>query len=1107
MTERQKNKVDGIIKLTISSFEVADVFPESIARDLVISLAKVFNIDITKEKADYIVDEIIKNEPIIYDSGYEALAYIIERIGWITAEYFDSKKNINNLDSYINDKFMIEEQNRKCEEIINDYKIKLGEVDISLLINPFSSIFQSVHQYAVENITYMTISLAKVFNKDITEEEAKKIVSVLKDTEKRQDIESIGWAIANYFLPRKIEKIINSYEEKYKKEFKEINTLGFHIDGQHTSPIVRMFGIIVAGISFFEFEFGQSEEYLNEYSEFLVKSNNIAGENIIDLTVALSEVFNRNMTKEEAEKLLFTKDIEEDWQSKHSDKFYKSTKEFEYIIELYIKNSPFYNSKLDTIFSFGMLPHNINLYMFIFESVGWAIANYFNGKENYNNKNNEEENKNFNKENKINNVVENTAKEKIMIAKDYNQYKKEILDLYNDYVKTFESFGKKVDESVSKTADKIKKEVFNLMVLGEAKSGKSTFINAYLGEEILPMDELQCTSSIIEIKRGDKFELKAQKASGEEIIKTEFNEITQFLQTHAAISDEYRKIPITTINNWLLEYKDKKISENDIKDFLNEKEVKEANIFKIDEKEYKDLICKYINENASKWKEIIIKIEITYILPEAMQGITIIDSPGVGAGGNVGKITEDYIIKEADAIIFIKPLVGQALENNSFQELIRIRNKITDKKKELMFLVFTGKCRDLDDFGFEKLKHKAIEMYKNDIDKEKILFVDSKVELFIKKCSKLKTKEKIDEHFKDLEKDKKNFDLAKLWWLESEKQFDRFMEKMKEKSNFNSVNVALDKFARQANYLQLIEFLKSLNNEYKKGKATISELLQELKENIKDPIELESRIKKKEKEKTDMFNKSNEGINIIFNKYTDINGDIYKEAQELEENYKNEINKFLNLEEWQIENQTFDEMKKTTMDIIEASKHFRDLMIRTAIKECNEKLIEYMDENDVEIFAPNFTESDFDNINDLAKEEHSGYKYVEEGVTFKKTTQVSYYNRKAHVKTIANSIKERLYKGYITKDEDGETKQHKGIIEEIKDNIIDNLNSCRTTYAEKLTENFNAIKKEYEDLLKDKDDNEKNLQKIKDFEDKIEKIENHLKNINNLKEEIENYVK
>ncbi len=309
MTEEQKKKCEEFIKLTISSFEVVNTY-ENMARDLVMYLAKVFNKDITKEKADYIVDEIIKNEPIQYDSGYEALAYIIERIGWITAEYFDREENINNIDLYINNKFMTEEQKRKCEEIIN------------------------------------------------------------------------------------------SYEERYKKDFEKINTLGFHIDGQHTSPIVRMFGIIVAGISFFEFEFGQSEKYLNEYSEFLVKSNNIAGENIIDLTVALSEVFNRNMTKEEAEKLLFTKDIEEgyqgDWQSKYSDKFYKSTKEFEHIIEVYIKNSPFYNSKLDTIFSFGMLPHNINLYMFIFESVGWAIANYFNSKENYNNKNsNEEENKKF----------------------------------------------------------------------------------------------------------------------------------------------------------------------------------------------------------------------------------------------------------------------------------------------------------------------------------------------------------------------------------------------------------------------------------------------------------------------------------------------------------------------------------------------------------------------------------------------------------------------------------------------------------------------------------------------------------------------------------------
>lgn len=98
-------------------------------------------------------------------------------------------------------------------------------------------------------------------------------------------------------------------------------------------------------------------------------------------------------------------------------------------------------------------------------------------------------------------------------------------------------------KALAKLPIKSKKKYLILWFLGEAKSGKSTFINAYLGKEILPMDELQCTSSIIEIKRGDKFELKAQKASGDEIIKTEFNEITEFLQTHAAIPDKYRNIP------------------------------------------------------------------------------------------------------------------------------------------------------------------------------------------------------------------------------------------------------------------------------------------------------------------------------------------------------------------------------------------------------------------------------------------------------------------------------------------------------------------------------------------------------------------------------------
>lgn len=40
--------------------------------------------------------------------------------------------------------------------------------------------------------------------------------------------------------------------------------------------------------------------------------------------------------------------------------------------------------------------------------------------------------------------------------------------------------------ALANQATNIREDKFILMIAGEAKSGKSTFINAYLGEEILP---------------------------------------------------------------------------------------------------------------------------------------------------------------------------------------------------------------------------------------------------------------------------------------------------------------------------------------------------------------------------------------------------------------------------------------------------------------------------------------------------------------------------------------------------------------------------------------------------------------------------------------------
>jgi hypothetical protein len=678
-----------------------------------------------------------------------------------------------------------------------------------------------------------------------------------------------------------------------------------------------------------------------------------------------------------------------------------------------------------------------------------------------------------------------------MISKDYKQNKKQVLKFYEDYISACKLADIKQNSSIDKQAEKIRNEIFNLMILGEAKSGKSTFINAFLGCEVVPMDVRQCTSAIIKIRRGDKFELVATTAGGGKSVINGFDKIQKFLKDHAAISDEYRSIPLTTINNELLIIYKGQIPKNVLDDFL-ETEVKD-NIFNLDIDEYNSKIRKYINEQAPKWKEIITEMEITYQLPEAMQGITMIDSPGVGAGGNVGKIAENYI-DNANAIIFVKSLSGQAVESQSFMNFLR--NNCAERKKDSLFLVLTGKST-LQRSEFERLKEQTVEMYKNDIREEKILFVDSKMQLFLNKCLELGTEEKISAFYDRLEEEENDFAPASKPWLKT-KDVDSYKEKMEDASNFRSVLTAIEKFARVANYLQLIDFLDALVREYEHYKGIFNEALKIAEENVNDPVSLEDRIKEKKNELNDVYNKINHNISEIYKNYTDnLNGEgiIANRSDQKREVYKEELKKFKALEEGQISDQTFSSLKKVTMDSIADSKEFRQELAQNFLGDCNEKLIEYTDDPSkipAEAYTPNFTETDFDSINEEAKDNTSGYDDVEDGVTFLKTTsKVPYHHLKKHVRLVVESIDRRL---------DYE------IVPKMVDNIMNYVEKCRDIYMNKLKERKESLEKEYQKLLDDKDDNEKQLKNVNELQSKYNLCVNAINELDEERKELKNYV-
>jgi GTPase SAR1 family protein len=677
-----------------------------------------------------------------------------------------------------------------------------------------------------------------------------------------------------------------------------------------------------------------------------------------------------------------------------------------------------------------------------------------------------------------------------MITKDYQAVRKSVLSLYTQFKADMEGIGKEVSESIASQADKIEHEVFNLMVLGEAKSGKSTFINAYLGEEIVPMDVRQCTSAIIKIKRGDTFILRAKRADGNSLQKKGNEAIREFLQENAALSDQYRNIPVTYLNNEVLIKKHGNITEEDISKAIRELADDNATE-QVGQDVYNSLIRKYIEENKNKWGEIITEIEIEYPLPEEMQGITIIDSPGVSAHGHVDKITDDYK-KEANAIIFVKYLKGTSLESKSFINLFK---KSTKQNKAMMFLVFTGKA-DLSERDFERLREQALELYGNAIEKGKIVFVDSKAQLILNKCVELGTREKIDEFFAELKRSKETFDPAKMRWYEADKEIEAYTEEMEELSNFNGVRTAIEQFAMVANYNQLYDFLESMSQEYKRYKSIFVQALKLAEENLHDPQALEYRITQKENEIAETFSKIKEGVDEVEARYTDpvySEGIIDKESKKKAEEYKSKLANFKNLPSSQINNDTFTQLKTMTFDSIDDSKIFRREMADRVVAECNEKLIQYLDNStgvEADAYIPNFSEADFDSMAKQA--ERSADKTRTETKSFGlREEKVPYHDFRQQVADEVKGIEHNL----------------ENIINALISNVVDYTRKCTAMYKEKLKLHYEELKQELAKLKQDKESNEKLMRDIEALNSSIQIVEEGIIPVEKMKEEIAGHVK
>lgn len=660
----------------------------------------------------------------------------------------------------------------------------------------------------------------------------------------------------------------------------------------------------------------------------------------------------------------------------------------------------------------------------------------------------------------------------------YQARKNEVLGLYEKFDqlmkeeknlrtnKTGESTWDKSLLKIEKKVGRIQANEFNLMVAGEAKSGKSTFINAYLGVELLPSDVKQCTSTIIEIKHGEKFLVQAEYANGRSRKFDTENEAKDFLKKNAALDDDYRDIPVPIINNdILIKAKGVEISNSVINELLKKPEVEQANIYGLSNADYKEKIQKYIKEKKDNWEGIVTKIEVIYPLHDDMKGIKIIDSPGIGALGAVGSITTDFI-KEVDSIIFLKTLTGQALESASFNQFKEECQRQFLNKNSSLFLIFT-RAGDLSPNDFRRLQEEAKKQFK-DFDEKKILFVDSKAEIYANQFSKVddivseKKRMKTDEDWDGL--------LARIYDDNEDEHGgkDGFIRKLRDVSRFQMVSDALDTFGRKAALESLKSLLHDIDDVYNKLIGTFYRDIDLYRE--VDMEEMNKKIEKHVREIENIKYKISNDANEIQNKFNGDEGVIIKKTENGKDEFRKRISRIRGGSE-----DSFRNLELESSRMIGEFDKFKDDILREVVAEFDQKLLDNSGGHFsfTETFKPHFTKEDFDFIREKCKDKAKVVERIEEGRTIKKVKERIIFSSEKHYQLVKKDIERRL--DDITLD--------------LAEYLFRCVDETKKKYVTNLIENMKTVKKELDGIKQEKTTAEDKLRKAKELENFVKQVE------------------
>jgi ribosome biogenesis GTPase A len=105
---------------------------------------------------------------------------------------------------------------------------------------------------------------------------------------------------------------------------------------------------------------------------------------------------------------------------------------------------------------------------------------------------------------------------RLIVLERYKQIRQELIGCIDRLSSVSLSRGDdKINENLQEISEKLAGNYFHLVVLGQFKRGKSTFINSLLGEKVLPTAVVPLTSIVTLIKHGEKETIEVHFTNGQ----------------------------------------------------------------------------------------------------------------------------------------------------------------------------------------------------------------------------------------------------------------------------------------------------------------------------------------------------------------------------------------------------------------------------------------------------------------------------------------------------------------------------------------------------------------------------------------------------------------